>query len=92
MTKVVQSFLYININYAYIKNVGISFPASEHTKDYSFVSFSDIIITRGDSYMSDKTFLTIDGLITNIKFKNIYLKNEDNVRLPRWGFSPKSSY
>lgn len=30
--------------------------------------------------MSDKTFLTIDELITNIKSKNINLKDENNVR------------
>lgn len=30
--------------------------------------------------MSEKTFLTIDELITNIKLKNINIKNENNVR------------
>ena len=27
-----------------------------------------------------KTFLTVDELITNIRFKNINIKNEDDVR------------
>ena len=58
----------------------MQFPASEHTKDYSFVSFSVIIIVRGDNYMSEKTFLTIDELINNIKSKNINIKNENKVR------------
>ena len=30
--------------------------------------------------MAEKTFLTIDELITNIRFKNINIKNEDDVR------------
>ena len=30
--------------------------------------------------MSEKTFLTIDELISNIKSKNITIKNENNVR------------
>lgn len=30
--------------------------------------------------MSEKTFLTIDELINNIKSKNINIKNENNVR------------
>ena len=62
-------FLYIFFISEYIINVGIKFPASEHTKDYSFVSFSAIIIIQGDDYMSEKTFLTIDELINNIKSK-----------------------
>ena len=43
------------------------------------MSFSVIMIT-GDHYMSEKTFLTIDKLINNIKSKNINIKNENNVR------------
>ena len=43
------------------------------------MSFSAIIIMC-DDYMSEKTFLTIDELINNIKSKNINIKNENNVR------------
>lgn len=44
------------------------------------MSFSDIITTRGDDYMSKKIFLTIDELINNIKSKNINLNNENSVK------------
>lgn len=43
------------------------------------MSFS-AIMSIGDDYMSEKTFLTIDKLINNIKTKNINIKDENNVR------------